>query len=142
MKIAAIFVIVFATACSSAKNLTGTPLPAWMTGSFSDDYNLRYTIDDTLFSMDGIGKYHIVHWNDREQYLIVQNDTSNKSEKGLYSRIDYMQFTNMEPFKWGYCLIKYDAPDPAAARAATPANRSNPKKGCNGYPFSRMKPNK
>lgn len=141
MKLASILVMTLLTACISSKKAGTQPLPGWMKGSFADDYDLRYTITDTLFSMDGVGKYHILNWNAAEQYLIVRNDSANKSEKGLYSRIDYMKFENMEPFKWGYCLTIYNAPDTASARNSPPADRQNPKKGCKGYPFSRMKKN-
>lgn len=73
------------------------------------------------------------------QYLLVKNDDNNPSEKGLYSRIDYMQFKDMEPFTWGFCLTVYDAKDTSVAMKVPSANRDIPKKGCNGYPFSRMK---
>ena len=139
MKIFALVLLVLLTACTSGRRATNPKLPPFIKGLFADDYGLRYTISDTVFSMDGVGKYHIKEWNEAGQYLLVQNDSSNKAEKGLYSRIDYMSFSGMEPFKWGYCLIVYDAPDTAAARRVTAADRTNPKKGCNGYPFSRMK---
>lgn len=110
-----------------------------MTGRFSDDYGINYTINDTIFVMEGAAKYHILQWNEKEQYLLAQNDSTNKTDKGLYTRIDYMSFTGMEPFKWGYCFTVYNAADRQAAMRAAAADRSNPKKGCGGYPFSRMK---
>jgi hypothetical protein len=110
-----------------------------MKGTFTDDYGIKYTIDDTLFWQQPSARYHIINWNKEMQYLLVKNDDNNPSEKGLYSRIDYMQFKDMEPFTWGFCLTVYDAKDTSVAMKVPSANRDIPKKGCNGYPFSRMK---
>ncbi len=89
--------------------------------------------------MDGSASYHILSWNEKEQYLMTRNDTANKTDKGLYTRLDYMKFSGMEPFIWGYCFTVYNAIDTMTAFKNETADRSNPKKGCNGYPFSRMK---
>jgi hypothetical protein len=63
----------------------------------------------------------------------------NPGDAGLYTRIDFMQFNNMQSWLWGYCLTAYNAKTDAIAEAAAQADRANPKKGCGGYPFSRMK---
>lgn len=114
-------------------------LPAWMKGSFTDDYGIAYTIDDTIFTLGSKAKYHILSWNEKQQYLLTRNDQNNPAEQGLFTRIDYMQFSGMEPYTWGFCLTIYNAADTAAALAAPAADRNLPKKGCNGFPFSRMK---
>ncbi|HWR32886.1 MAG TPA: hypothetical protein VN451_05150 [Chitinophagaceae bacterium] len=125
--------------CSAIQKLTTPVLPRWMKGNFSDDYDIRYTISDTMFSMDGLAKYHILSLNEKEQFLFVRNDTSNKTDKGLFTRLDYMRFTGMEPYTWGYCFTVYNAMDSMTAIRKKAADRNNPKSGCNGYPFSRMK---
>lgn len=113
--------------------------PNLFTGNFTDDYGIKYTINDTLWMQHPRTKFHIIKWNKKEQYLIARNDAQNPGEGGLYTRIDLMQFDNMQPWLWGYCLTVYDAQTDAAAEAVAIADRKNPKKGCNGYPFSRMK---
>ena len=50
-----------------------------------------------------------------------------------------MTFSNMEPYFWGFCLTVYDAATEKIAKKTAYVDRKNPKKGCNGYPFSRMK---
>jgi hypothetical protein len=45
----------------------------------------------------------------------------------------------MAPFLWGFCLTTYDAKTIEEAQTKAKADRANPRKGCNGYPFSRMK---
>ncbi|MBO9659792.1 MAG: hypothetical protein J7527_13300 [Chitinophagaceae bacterium] len=122
----------------SAISYTDT-IPAALKGEFVDDYDIRYTVTDSLFTQHPQARYHILKWNLKEQYFIARNDTSNPSEKGLYSRIDYMYFQNMEPWHWGFCLTVYNAASDSLAEIQAVADRKNPRKGCNGYPFSRMK---
>ncbi|PZR26839.1 MAG: hypothetical protein DI535_12600 [Citrobacter freundii] len=114
-------------------------IPSLLKGEFVDDYDIHYTVSDSLFFMHPRAKYHIIKWNTKDQYFIARNDTINPSEKGLYSRIDYMYFENMAPWGWGFCLTVYDAKTDAQAETQAVADRKNPKKGCNGFPFSRMK---
>lgn len=114
-------------------------IPAVFIGNFKDDYGIGYSVTDSLFTQHPNVKYHILRWNLKEHYFIAKNDTNNPSEQGLYSRIDYMEFTGMEPFNWGFCLTSYNAATDLAAEQATSADRTNPKKGCGGFPFSRMK---
>lgn len=135
------FVFFFAilVSCTALRQTKNAVLPNWMKGQFTDDYGIHYTVNDTIFILEPAAKYHILQWNEKDQYLLTKNDTSNPSEKGLYTRIDYMKFTGMEPYTWGFCLTVYDAPNADAALKAPTANRDMPKKGCNGFPFSRMK---
>ena len=116
-----------------------TKAPEMLKGSFMDDYKITYAINDTLWAQKPNAKYHIIKWNEKEQYLIARNDKSNPADGGLYTRIDYMTFENMSPFLWGFCLSTYNAATAEAAEAVKIADRANPRKGCNGFPFSRMK---
>jgi hypothetical protein len=108
-------------------------------GNFMDDYGIRYAVTDSLWIQYPSSKYHILKWNEKEQYIIARNDDKNPDDKGLYTRIDYMQFANMEPFLWGFCLSAFNAKTDSLAEATGHAGRDNPRKGCNGFPFSRMK---
>jgi hypothetical protein len=121
-------------------NISDT-IPSMLLGNFADDYGIEYTLSDSLFTQHPDVKYHILKWNLQQKYFIARNDAANASEQGLYSRIDYMEFTGMEPFKWGFCLTVYDAPTDSIAEIKAIADRENPKKGCGGFPFSRMKRN-
>ncbi len=116
-----------------------TKAPEMLKGSFMDDYKITYTINDSLWIQKPNAKYHIIKWNEKEQYIIARNDKNNPTDGGLYTRIDYMTFENMQPFLWGFCLSAYNASTEAAAEAVKIADRENPRKGCNGFPFSRMK---
>jgi hypothetical protein len=122
------------------KNNTDT-IPLFIKGEFKDDYGIRYTIDDSVWVQHPTAKYYILSWNNKEQYLIARNDYQNASEKGLYTRIDFMKLHQMEPWAWGFCLTVYNAASASEAENKPQADRQNPKKGCNGFPFSRMKKN-
>ena len=116
-----------------------TRLPTLLKGTFEDDYGIKYTINDSLWIQQPNAKYHIINCDTTEQYLLVQNDKANKTDGGLFTRIDYMNFTGMEPFRWGFCLTIYNADTLEKAKATIIADRRNPKIGCSGFPFSRMK---
>lgn len=113
--------------------------PEFALGNFTDDYGINYSINDTLWVQNKATKYHIIKWVPAQQYLIAKNDANNKTDGNKYTRIDYMTFDGMAPYLWGYCLTAYDAETDLIATQTAAADRQNPKKGCNGYPFSRMK---
>ena len=124
--------------CSTVK-LVADSIPTHVLGNFMDDYGIRYTVTDTLWTQHSGINYHIIKWNTAAQYIIARNDKANPSEAGLYTRIDYMSFEKMAPFYWGFCLTVYNAATETEAETKAQADRQNPKKGCGGYPFSRMK---
>ncbi|WP_295770478.1 hypothetical protein [uncultured Mucilaginibacter sp.] len=142
IKFITVILLSLSTLTLSSSKPDGTTYPDKVSvfkGSFTDDYGIKYTINDTLWIQHPRTKFHIIKWNYKEQYLIARNDAKNPGEGGLYTRIDLMQFDNMQPWLWGYCLSVFDATSNVAAEAVAIADRKNPRKGCNGYPFSRMK---
>ena len=116
-------------------------IPSMMLGKFTDDYDIHYSITDSLWIQYPGATYHIIKWNTDEQYIIARNDDKNPDDGGLFTRIDYVPFKNMEPYQWGFCLTVYNAKSFSIAEQAAHADRQNPKKGCGGFPFSRMKKN-
>lgn len=140
--IQAIFLLAALVNCKTAGKTSSRfskSIPSLIEGKFIDDYGIRYTINDTLWTQHPGINYHIIKWNIKEQYIIAANDSKNPGEAGLYTRIDYMSFENMEPFRWGFCLTVYDAKTDTEAETKAKADRQNPRKGCGGFPFSRMK---
>ena len=118
---------------------TKTKAPSFVLGAFKDDYGISYSINDTLWIQNPNIKYHIIKWNSKKQYLVAKNDAKNITDGNKYTRIDFMIFNEMEPYLWGFCLTAYDAETDIIAEKNAYVDRQNPKKGCNGYPFSRMK---
>ncbi len=114
-------------------------IPSIIKGRFTDDYGIKYSINDSLWTQLPDAKYHIIKWSPQGQYLLVRNDANNPSAGNLFTRIDYMEFSNMEPYKWGFCLTVFDAKSAEEAEKKASADRKNPKTGCGGFPFSRMK---
>ncbi|WP_461790641.1 hypothetical protein [Pedobacter sp.] len=112
---------------------------SFLKGNFVDDYGIKYTINDTLWVQHPNIKYHIIKWNVAEQYVIAKNGSGHRSDENKYTRIDFMKFEGMQPWIWGFCLTAYQAKNEQEAAQTAAADRKNPKKGCNGFPFSRMK---
>jgi len=131
-KIPLIIVLFF---CVTANAQKPQAFPVKLPASFMDDYGIKYKIDDSLFFQLPSSKYHILRWNTGEQYAIAKNGFDS-----LYTRIDYLKLENMEPFRWGFCISTWNAKtDSLAEFTPVKVDRKNPKKGCNGFPFSRMK---
>jgi hypothetical protein len=129
------------TACAlvGRRENRGSAPPPLVIGRFLDDYGNAFRLSATLFEQLPRNRFHIVEWNLPEQYFVARNDSANASDAGLWTRVDWMPFAGMDPYTWGFCLTAYRAPTRGAARETPPANRSTPRTGCNGYPFSRMK---
>lgn len=141
MKRTAILIFLLAAGLSLVKAQTNITdkIPIMFTGNFTDDYGIKYTISDTLWLQLPRTRFHIIRWNVAQQYLIARNDAKNPGDGNLYTRIDFMRFNDMEPWRWGYCLSAYNAKTDNEAEAVAIADRAHPKTGCNGYPFSRIK---
>ncbi len=116
-----------------------TSVPDYLSGTFEDDYGITYSISDSLFAMGDHTRIYIKEWNFEEQFFVGQNDSSNIYDPLLYSRVDWMEFENMNEFEWGFCMSAYNEPTLDSARVINTVNRETPRTGCSGYPFSRMK---
>ncbi len=139
--IALLTVIVFSN-CTGTARLTAAEkntVPAYLLGKFTDDYGISYNITNTVWEQEPGGKYTILKYDSMMQYFIAKNITSGSKEAGLYARIDVMKFDNMAPYTWGFCYTVYQAKTFTEAEKAAAAGRQNPRKGCGGFPFSRMK---
>ena len=115
--------------------------PALLLGAFTDDYGNRYEITPSTFLMLPRMRYSIEGWYGAEQYMIARADSVGGSRTGTYwLRIDWMPLRDMPPYTWAYCFTAYRAPSADSAKRTIPADRTVPRKGCGGYPFSRMQP--
>lgn len=113
--------------------------PALVRGDFEDDYGARFSVGRAEFFQRTRNHFHVVEWNLREQYFIAQNDSLNPTDAGRWTRIDWMPLSAMQPYQWAFCFSTYNAASRAEAKATTIAQRGNPRTGCNGFPFTRMK---
>ncbi len=135
----AIVLTTLACAHSSPRARPAAPPPI-MLGAFEDDYRGRYTISATTWDHGTRSRYHIVRWDVPGQFLIARNDSANPGDKGRWTRIDWLPLGGMPPYTWAYCYSAYNAPSAAVAEAVSVAKRATPRTGCNGFPFSRMRP--
>lgn len=115
------------------------PLPASIVGDFIDDYGIRYSITSAEWFQRPRARYRIHRVDTIAGFLIAQNGGDNPSDKGMWSRIDWVALPSMAPFGWAFCLSAYDALTSEAAEAITVARKETPRTGCNGHPFSRMR---
>ena len=134
--------LLFTTACHTSAKHKGRSLellPSTLLGNFTDDYGSNYSISKNEWVQDTKMKYQLLLYNKKDNYLIAKNDEANPSGGGLYTRIDIIYFESMGQWLWGYCLTAYQASGIEEAINTAAADRNNPRKGCNGFPFSRMK---
>lgn len=114
--------------------------PAFLLGAFQDDYGEGHTITTTEWLQQPSNRYHIVRWVPDRQFLIARNDSANRGAPGRWTRIDWVRLSGMAPYDWGFCFSAYEAPSASAAESTTVAKPETPRTGCNGYPYTRMRP--
>lgn len=139
--------LLLATACGrgpasgvSMAGATPSALPATLVGTFVDDYDNRYTITPTEWRQLPRSRHHIVRVDGAGQYLIARNDSANRTAPNKWMRIDWVALEGMAPYTWGYCYSTWNAATEGEAASVRVADRRTPRDGCNGYPFTRMKP--
>jgi hypothetical protein len=137
-----LFAIAGFSGCSARRHGAGVGrqhAPSELLGTFADDYDGTHRIGEGAWYHGAHSTYHIVEWHADSQYLIARNGEGNRSDVGLWTRIDWLPLVGMPPYTWAFCLTAYKAPTRAAAAATPPANRATPRSGCAGFPFSRMR---
>lgn len=146
MKLHYILLILFVVLCShcalekdNTVKIEDPVIPHQLIGFFEDDYQIQYSVSDSTFILLPNSIYHIKSWNIDEQYLIAFNDSSNSYDPGLWTRIDWIELNDMEPFSWAFCISVFNAETFQQAELGGQTNSDTPMTGCNGFPFSRMK---
>ena len=112
--------------------------PSLLTGEYRDDYRGKFSISDSIWFQQPHNRFRVVEWHNDAQFLIAQNAADDPTAPNLWTRIDWILFTNQQPYTWGFCLSAYKAPTRSAAVATQSAERATPRTGCNGFPFTRM----
>jgi hypothetical protein len=125
--------------------------PAWLLGTFEDDYGNRHHISENSWVQEPDVRYDIERWMGSREFLVARNGPENEADPGLWTRIDWMPLDSVRPdpddvpstgaaWTWGFCLATWNASTLSDARRAGTADRSAPRTGCGGFPFSRMRP--
>lgn len=112
---------------------------SWLMGDFEDDYGVRYSIDSPVWRHGQGAAYEVVEWNTEGRFVLARNGASNPSDAGLWTRIDWVVLDGDPEYAWAYCYAEYRAESVDAARNAESSDRSTPRSGCNGFPFTRMR---
>jgi hypothetical protein len=114
--------------------------PPFPIGAFEDDYGGRHTVSATEWQQGSSARYRIVRWDSAQRFLVAQNGEGNPSSPGRWTRIDWILLDGMPPYTWAFCFSAYDAPTADSAAATRIARPETPRTGCNGFPYSRLKP--
>jgi hypothetical protein len=140
LEISAAFCVALPLASQESSGGGGGDPPSFLLGTFEDDYENQFTITAESWALHGSAQYVVRHWEPESGFVVLQNHESNPGEAGLWTRIDWVELSGMAPWGWAFCMTVYDAPTPEAAAATPAADTDHPRTGCNGFPFSRMKP--
>jgi len=122
----------------TSATVVGSP-PAYVLGSFVDDYGGHHTISAGEWKQGDDDRYRIVRWNADAHYLIAENSSTGPASLGRWTRIDWMRLENRGPYGWAFCFSAYEMKTAAAAESSMVAKTDTPRNGCNGYPFTRMR---
>lgn len=133
-------VVLSVLSATGAQDRTGeSTVPQALLGEFVDDYGVRYVVSEEHWRQGEYARYAIAEWNAEERFLIGRNDAENRTDAGLWTRIDWVLLEPGTDFEWAFCYAVYDAESAEAARTRSPSDREAPRTGCNGFPFSRMR---
>lgn len=113
--------------------------PALLVGDFEDDYGNRFAIGAAEWLQRPEGRYLVHRWAPEEQYLIARAGADEGYGSGDWMRIDWMSFDRQYPWTWGFCISAWEADTLQSAEQAPLVDRTSPRTGCNGFPFSRMR---
>lgn len=104
-------------------------------GHFVDDYSEERTVTPDRWTPHRGPALVVERWSVGEQWLLLRHP-----ESALWTRVDWVEFDDSE-WRWGFCLTSWDQPsaDAALREGAGVADRANPRIGCNGSPFTRMR---
>lgn len=133
-------VLLLADCKSDRRAAVEVDAPAFLLGEFVDDYDIRYIVGRDSWVQLPSTRFKVLRWDTARQYIIAKNDAANPADGGLYSRIDWLPLDGYAPYTWAFCYTAYDAISAEAAEAIEPPDRTTPRSGCNGFPFSRMAP--
>ena len=125
--------------CVAGSKYKHESLPTFLVGEFEDDYGVHYQIDQQVFRLLPNDKFHIISVNKADGFLILQNDSLNTYAPSLFTRIDYQKLNDMKPFEWAFCFSSFKEESVKNAINKVNTQKTDLMKGCNGFPFSRMK---
>ena len=138
----ALVVIAVAASCTRTPRVRAplADVDPMLLGEFVDDYGESHSISDVDWIQQIHSRFHIVRWSQRDRYLIARNDAANKSAPNKWTRVDWVRLDGMPPYTWAFCFSAYQARTAADAESTHVAKAASPRTGCNGHPFTRMRP--
>lgn len=110
--------------------------PAVLLGRFVDDYDEVRSISTTDWAPAEGRPLTIERWVPDQRFLIAHS-----GDDGPWTRIDWVMLDD-PTWRWGFCLTAWGqaSADAAEEGGDSVARAENPRVGCNGSPFTRMRP--
>jgi hypothetical protein len=103
-------------------------------GTYIDNFGGPQNISASYWTSSDL-VFEVCSVDNVRKRIIAQNDVRNQFNPGKFSRFEWTTFGN----RLWYCQSVFDAPTPAAADAAPPANPSNPvDSGCGQFGWSTL----
>lgn len=136
-------VLILAATTASAAPLGRETLPSFMIGRFVDDYGIEYRISQLHWHQLPDSRFDIgpiINVDDRYLVARLSDDIDAGDRPGRWVRIDWLELEEGSEYPWAFCYAAYEQASMEAALAGTASDRSTPRTGCNGFPFSRMRP--
>jgi len=107
--------------------------PPSIIGRYTDDWEGQHDITAVAWTTGYVGSEQSVFWlrelSNTAGYLLAANDEKNSFNPGLFSRYDFVVDADKTLY---YCQTSYNAATLAAAKATTPADRTDLVMGCGG----------
>jgi len=136
-------VLILAATTTSGAPLGQETLPSFMVGRFVDDYGIEYRIGQLHWHQLPDNRFDVGPIiNVAERYLVARqpDDVADDDSPGPWVRIDWVELEEGGEYPWAFCYAAYEQPSMEAALAVRASDRATPRTGCNGFPFSRMRP--
>lgn len=103
-------------------------------GDFTDDYGSTHEITADTWTIDGIGVYHVVDFDNDADFLIAQNDAENEYAPDMFSRFEWVE----DGAAFYLCQSVFDAETEQDAVDAARADADDLEMGCGGFAWSKL----
>ena len=109
-----------------------------LSGDFVDSAGAPHSINPFTWAVGTAPLlFHVVEYNNDEDYALAQNDAGNQSDPGLYSKLEW---TTNPDGDWLYCHAISNAPSIDEAKGSS-ADRNDLLTGCNTAPWTGLSQN-
>jgi hypothetical protein len=134
LAVSAVWLVAFA-GCEASSDDGSEALE--IAGSYIDGWEYGHEITDAVWTIAGMGIFHVSKFDNAGNWLVAHNDADNEYSADLWSRFDWTTFDGVLYF----CQTAFGAESEADAIATVAADPANPTEtGCSGFPWTTLTP--